>query len=71
MLLINTGRELFDIAILSFITRQVFCGFFFWNMNIIKTTVNSSEDPGGRRLKNISIAMYSGKIVLAWIWLGI
>lgn len=55
MLLINTGRELFDIAILSLIKIQVFF-LNFGDVNIIKATMNSSEDPGGRRLRNKSIA---------------
>ena len=55
MLHINTGRELFDIAILSLIKIQVFF-LNFGDVNIIKATMNSSEDPGGRRLRNKSIA---------------
>lgn len=56
MLLINTRREVFDIAILSLIMIQYFFFFNFGDVNIIKATVNSSEDPGGRRLRNKSIA---------------
>ena len=49
MLLINTRREVFDIAIISLIIIQYFFFFNFGDVNIIKATVNSSEDPGGRR----------------------